>query len=46
VWQDEASFQRFAEERLGPAVMEVTEGRGAENPPRTEIYELHEFLTP
>jgi hypothetical protein len=45
VWQDEASFQRFAEERLMPAVMEVSQGEAGATPPRREIYQLHGFFT-
>jgi hypothetical protein len=46
VWQDEASFQRFEQDRLGPAVTEVSGGMAAQNPPRREIYQLHGFMTP
>jgi hypothetical protein len=45
VWQDEDSFQRFEQERLGPAVQKVTQGQPAGGPPRREIYPLHGFIT-
>jgi hypothetical protein len=45
VWQDEASFQRFEQDRLGPAVQKVTQGQPLPTPPRREIYQLHGFVT-
>jgi hypothetical protein len=39
VWETREAFDRFVEERLAPAIDEVTQGQAGE-PDRT-IYELH-----
>jgi hypothetical protein len=39
VWETREAFERFVEERLAPAIDEVTQGQAGE-PDRT-IYELH-----
>jgi hypothetical protein len=43
VWETREAFEKFAEERLGPAVDAVVEGQAGEMPDRT-IYELHNVV--
>jgi hypothetical protein len=44
VWESEEQFQRFRDERLMPAALEVA---GADAPPpETTIYELHSLFKP
>ena len=42
VWESTEAFERFANERLGPAVEEVTQGQGG--PPDREVYQLHNLI--
>jgi hypothetical protein len=46
VWQSQDAFDRFVEERLRPAVDELSEGQGPAQMPQVEIYELHNFIAP
>jgi len=41
VWADRETFDRFAEERIGPITAEV----GIPGPPRITFYEVHNYLT-
>jgi hypothetical protein len=41
VWETQEAFERFVEEKLGPAIDEVTQGQAGE--PNRTIYELHNF---
>ena len=42
VWETREAFEKFAEERLGPAIQETTQGQ-AGMPDRT-IYDLHNVV--
>jgi len=46
VWESRAAWDRFLEDRLQPAVKEVSDAAGLEPPPphRQEIFELHTLL--
>jgi hypothetical protein len=46
VWESADAYERFSEERLGPAVREVLGGEMTGPPPRQEVYELHGFIRP
>ncbi|HSJ73342.1 MAG TPA: hypothetical protein VK904_03420 [Miltoncostaeaceae bacterium] len=47
VWESREAWDRFNDERLGPAVREVIGGLDPHPPPpRTEIYELYNVLRP
>jgi hypothetical protein len=39
VWETPEAFERFAQDTLGPAIEEVTQGQAGE--PNRTIYELH-----
>ena len=41
VWESEAQYRRFVDERLMPLVREIG---GEGDPPTTSTYELHEFV--
>jgi hypothetical protein len=41
VWESEAQFRRFVDERLMPLVKELG---GGDNAPTTNTYELHELV--
>ena len=41
VWEDRETFERFAQEKIGPISAEV----GIPNPPAISIYEAHNYLT-
>jgi hypothetical protein len=41
VWQDRETFERFAQETIGPVTAEV----GIPNPPTISIYEAYNYLT-
>jgi hypothetical protein len=41
LWESPEQFQRFGEERVGPAMAEVV---GAGGPPQPEIYPVHGYL--
>jgi hypothetical protein len=41
VWEDRETFERFAQERIGPITAEV----GIPNPPKISIFEVHNYLT-
>jgi hypothetical protein len=43
-WEQEADFDRFRADRLGPAVVEVA-GEGAP-PPKIEVFEVFDVLKP
>ena len=45
VWESKEQLQQFLEQRLMPIVREVTEGQDLQ-PPREEIYELHDLVKP
>jgi hypothetical protein len=45
VWESEAAFDKFNNERLGPAIQEVG-GDNAPQPTTREIYELHDVVQP
>jgi hypothetical protein len=42
VWESEAHFERFVQERLMPALAELG---GGGDPPTVRTYELHGFVT-
>ena len=46
VWETRADYDRFAEQRLRPAMGSVLErhGRSLADTPSAEIYDLHSFL--
>jgi hypothetical protein len=44
VWESKEAFEKFAQERLGPAVAEVM-GEGTE-PTKLEVHELHDLVQP
>jgi hypothetical protein len=44
VWESAAAFERFAEERVRPAVDEVMQGQQGGGPPSVEVYELHNLV--
>ena len=46
VWESRAAWDRFLEERLQPAVMDVFTAAGLDMPPphRQEIFELHALM--
>jgi hypothetical protein len=48
VWESREAFDRFSQERLGPAIQEVVGGGDgpAEPPPPPEFYELHDVVKP
>ena len=41
VWEDRATFDKFAEEKIGPITAEV----GIEGPPEITEYEIHNTLS-
>jgi len=41
VWEDRESFERFAEEKIGPYAREV----GISSPPQISFAEVHNYLT-
>jgi hypothetical protein len=41
VWQDRETFERFAQEQIGPYSAEV----GIPNPPSVSFFEVHNYLT-
>lgn len=41
VWDSLETFQRFADEQIGPISREV----GVADPPRVQTFEVHNFLT-
>ena len=41
VWQDRETFERFAEEQIGPFTAEA----GITSPPKTTFYEVHNYMT-
>ena len=46
VWETREQAERFLEERVMPAVNEVTAGRADAGPPRRQyFYELHDLMT-
>ena len=45
VWETREQAERFFDERIMPAVMEVTEGEPSP-PVKQELYELHNFVRP
>jgi hypothetical protein len=44
VWESSDAYERFASERLGPAIAEVTQGQAGE--PDREVYQLHNLIKP
>lgn len=47
IWESEAAFQTFREQRLLPAVAEVAGEEAAQGPPADQqIYELHNVVRP
>jgi hypothetical protein len=45
VWETQEDYERFAAERLGPAIEEASkQSGGPSGPPRREIYALHRFM--
>ena|SRR5215212_4997012 len=47
VWESHGHFDRFSQERLGPALSEVMgDQMGSGGPPQQEIYELHKVVNP
>jgi hypothetical protein len=47
IWESEAAFQTFRDERLLPAVAEVAGEEAASGPPPDQqIYELHNIVRP
>jgi quinol monooxygenase YgiN len=45
VWESEDAYNTFREQRLMPAVKEVL-GEIPDEPPETEVYELHNIVKP
>jgi hypothetical protein len=43
VWQSKEHFQRFAEDKLGPAVQEVTGGEGPR--PEPQFFEIESLVS-
>jgi hypothetical protein len=41
IWQDRESFERFAEERIGPAMAEA----GVDREPEITFFEVHSYQT-
>ena len=41
VWTDAETFQKFADEKIGP----ITQDVGVPGPPETTFYEVHNYLT-
>ncbi|HEX7299574.1 MAG TPA: hypothetical protein VF257_11240 [Solirubrobacteraceae bacterium] len=41
VWQDRETFDKFAEEQIGPMTAEV----GVPGPPQLTFYEVHNYFT-
>ncbi|MFN2466718.1 MAG: hypothetical protein ABR521_01090 [Gaiellaceae bacterium] len=41
VWQDRETFERFAEDQIGPITAEV----GIPSPPSISFFEVHNYLT-
>jgi hypothetical protein len=41
VWQDRETFDKFAEEKIGPITAEV----GVPGPPKITFYSVHNYLT-
>lgn len=41
VWADRETFERFAEEKIGPITAEV----GIPGPPKIEFFEVYNYLT-
>jgi hypothetical protein len=47
VWESMDAWNRFNEERLGPAIQEAMgDQTPAEPPPPPELYELHDLIKP
>ncbi len=46
VWDSAEAFERFRDERLGPAVAEVVGEGDPAGQPEVEIYELHDVFKP
>ena len=44
VWESKEAFERFSQERLMPAIQEVTGGQAPPAEPRTDLYELHSVI--
>jgi len=41
VWSDRETFEKFAQEKIGPITQEV----GVPGPPETTFFEVHNYLT-
>ncbi|HZQ78647.1 MAG TPA: hypothetical protein VFE55_15030 [Acidimicrobiia bacterium] len=41
VWESQAAFERFAQEKIGP----LTAAVGLTSPPQITLYEVHNYLT-
>jgi hypothetical protein len=46
VWKSAEAFEKFSNERLGPAIGEVAGGDDGPEPTKREIYELHDVFQP
>ena len=46
IWESQEAFDRFNEERLGPALREVIGDRAQARRRSREIYELHKVMRP
>jgi hypothetical protein len=46
VWESREAYQRFREGRLLPAIREVAGEEAVAGSPESEVYELHDFMTP
>jgi hypothetical protein len=46
VWESQEAYDRFSDERLGPAINEVTQGQAPAGEPRQDSYELHNVISP
>ena len=46
VWESQEAYDRFSDERLGPAINEVSQGEAPAGEPRRESYELYNVITP
>lgn len=41
VWDSKDTFEKFAQEKIGP----ITQEAGMQGPPETQFFEVHNFLT-
>ena len=44
VWESKDAYDRFAQERLGPAIEAISGGPPQGEPPSETVYELHDYV--